>query len=139
MTALTGPIETGRKDGAYVAYPVAAGQKIYKGALLVTRLDGNAYNLRTPAASQPDVFIGIADETVDNTSGANGALLVHVLKTGSYQLAMPGVTVAAIGSAVYGADNATLTATSTNAVLIGYVSEYVDSNDVRVRIDRAIQ
>jgi hypothetical protein len=139
MTALSGPVETGRKDGNVVCYSVAAGQKIYKGSLVVTRLDGQAYNLRTPASGQVDVFIGVADETVDNTTGANGALTIHVLKKGTFQLVYPSATAALIGSLAYGVDTATVSSTSTNAIAIGYVTEYVDSNDVRVLIDRSVQ
>jgi hypothetical protein len=139
MTALTQPFEAGRKDGESVYYPVAAGQLIYKGALVVTRGDGYVYNLRGPAADQNDVFLGLADETVDNVNGSAGALSIHVLKRGSFVKAAVSATQSLVAQAVYGVDDATVSTTSTNAVLIGYVTELIDSATVRVRIDRAVQ
>jgi hypothetical protein len=139
MTALTQAFEPGRTDGKIVSYPVAAGVTIYKGSLLVTRGDGYAYPLRSPAASQPDVFIGIADETVNNSTGVAGALQIHVMKSGVFTLAYSGAVQATVGTAVYGADSGTGSSTTTNAVLVGYAVQLTTSAYIRLRIDRAVQ
>ncbi|MDR3709951.1 MAG: hypothetical protein P4L33_16770 [Capsulimonadaceae bacterium] len=139
MTALIAPREPGRKQGDTVLYGVAAGQKIFKGALVVTRGDGFVYNLRAPAASQPDVFLGLADETVDNTTGANGAASIHVLKTGTYLVSKASAVESDIAQPFYGLDDATVSSASTNAVFVGYATELVDTATIRVKIDRAAQ
>lgn len=139
MSALNAPREPARKQGETVLYGVGSGQKIFKGALVVTRGDGLAYNLRTPEASQPDVFLGVADETVDNTVGAAGAAAIHVLKTGTFLVTKASASIADIAQPFYGVDDATVSSTSTNAVFVGYATEEIDSSTIRIKIDRAAQ
>lgn len=139
MTALSAPYEAARKEGDYVLYSVGASTKIYKGSLLATRADGCVYPVRAPESGQPDVFVGVADETVDNSAGAAAAMGVKTWKKGSFVVAMPGASITNIGSLVYGVDDATVSTTSANAVAIGYVTEFLNASQVRVKIDRAVQ
>jgi hypothetical protein len=148
--ALTAPFEAGRKPGERVDYPVGAGQTIWKGSMLVTRGDGYAYPLRAPASGQPDVFIGFADESVNNVAGgqppfypvvtgAAGALNIETMKTGTYLVNMASASIDDVGSLVYGVDDATVSTTSTNAVAVGYITEVINDAQVRIRIDRCVQ
>ena len=136
MTALTAAFEPARKDGTYVQYPVGASQTIFKGSLLATRGDGYAYPLRAPYSENADIFIGVADETVNNANGSAGAAFVHVWKTGSFTVAKASAALTDIGTLFYGADDATVTATSTNAIPVGYASEVVSGSQLKIRIDR---
>ncbi len=83
MTALTGAYDARRKDGDLIAYPVAAGAHIFKGALLAVAATGLAQAASDAAGL---TFVGVAYESADNTGGAAGALAVRVLKTGVFTL-----------------------------------------------------
>ncbi len=74
MTALTADRNTLARAGNVLSYPVAAGVTIYAGAALV--LDGGYAKPATAAAGL--VGIGRAEEQVDNSAGADGAVNVRV-------------------------------------------------------------
>ena len=137
MSALTAAYEGYRKDGQVQHYGPGA-VNIYKGALVSVRAaDGYAYPSRSGTST--DVFVGVAYESALNSAGSANAFQFRVNKSGSYLF---NTTVAAqtwVGSAVYASDDNTVTQTSTNNQLVGYVTEYVSSTVVRVRIDRAVQ
>lgn len=138
MSATTTPRETLKKAGDIVAYGVGA-VLILKGTLVVIRSDGYLYPLRAPATSQSDVFAGVAFETVDNSAGVAGAKLCRVEKTGAFNFAKASAAQTDIGLvAFYGADNQTVSATTTNAILVGYATQLVDSATLKIRIDRAV-
>jgi len=79
MAALTGPRPhtTRLGDDAVVPFwkiPVAAGVKIYAGALVVIR----AGYARPGATATGDLAAGVAQETVDNSSGSAGDKVIAV-------------------------------------------------------------
>lgn len=72
---LTADRNTPRKDGETIVVPVAANKKIYAGALVAADASGYA----TPGATATTLTaLGRAEESVDNTGGANGAKSVTV-------------------------------------------------------------
>lgn len=77
MTALTQPCATPSEEGVRRQFPVAAGVKIYQGALVVLVAGGWA---SPGAAATGLIAVGRARCTVDNTGGANGAKSVEVDK-----------------------------------------------------------
>lgn len=134
MTALTAAYDAKRKDGKLVAHPVAAGAKVFKGALVAV---ASATGLAQAAADSANlVFVGVAYETVDNTGGGAAAKLLRVQKTGDYTYAKAGAVLADIGKVAFVADDNTVsTAATTNNVLCGVVAGLTDSAHVVVRID----
>lgn len=74
MAALTSPRNTLARDGVDFAYPVAATTKIYAGSMVTLTSTGFARG----GAAGGTKAVGIAVETADNTSGANGDVLVKV-------------------------------------------------------------
>jgi len=118
LTALTQAFEPARKNGGYVLYNVGASQTIWKGSLVVTRGDGYLYPLATPS------------------SGSAGALSCHVWKTGSFLVALGSAAITDLGTEYYGADDATVSTTSTNAVAVGTCTEYINASQIRIRIDQ---
>ena len=77
MTALTQPCATPSEEGIGRQFPVAAGVKIWQGALVVLVAGGWA----SPGQSAAGLIsVGRARHTVDNTEGANGARSVEVDK-----------------------------------------------------------
>lgn len=137
MAALTADYNPLDKEGILVAYPVGAGARIYKGALVSVRSDGYAYPARSGTAT--DQFVGVAIESVDNTGGAAGAKSVRVQKQGTFVYNGTGFTQASVGQAFYAADDNTLTTTATNNQLVGYGVEYISSAKLRIRIDNAVR
>lgn len=78
------------------SYPVAASTKIYRGGALEVNAGGYAV-----PASDAGSFIGLSDEEVDNTNGANGDRTVQVVIESQVELpiAAGGLTAAAIAEA----------------------------------------
>ncbi len=83
MAVLTAERSISRKGAESTGTPplvtreVKGGQKIYKGALVATDATGYAVSGASIQATGLKIW-GIATKTVDNTSGANGALTVDV-------------------------------------------------------------
>lgn len=96
-----------------LSLPVAAGAKIYAGALVVIKAAGYA----APASTAVNlVAVGRADRTVDNSSGADGAVTVPVLAGVSIPLKNSAgadlIGQAQIGAEVYIVDDETVAKTS---------------------------
>ncbi len=133
MTALTQGYDARRRDGALIAYPVAAGGHIFKGGLVAVAASGYA----VPAADAAGLtFVGVAYEEGDNRSGAAGARTVRVLKTGVFTYAKVAASPTDMGKAVFVVDDATVSTAATGTVLAaGIVAGVPDAGHVCVRID----
>ncbi len=133
MTAATKALDTPRKDPNTLAWPVTASTKIYGGTLVAI-----ASGYAVPAGdTSGHVFVGVATDTVDNSSGANAALDVKVQRTGLFQLAYSG-TAPGIGDTVYAVDDNTVgvAATTTNDVKVGVAVTAGASSKVWVDINK---
>lgn len=112
MSANTTDRNTPRKEGELVALPVAAGAKIYAGALVVA----NATGFVAPGSVATTLtYLGCADEYVDNTGGADGAVTVLVRRKAAFKwdnLGADAVTQALLGKTCYIADDQTVAATN---------------------------
>ncbi len=105
MTALAGDRNTARTIGEIGSCGVAATEKIYKGGMVET--DANGYAIAA-AGSAASTFAGVARDTVDNTSGANGAETAEILRTGTYKYAASGMSQANVGDDLYVVDDQTV-------------------------------
>ena len=134
MTALAASYDARRQEGRLVAYKLAAGAKIYKGALVcVTTSTGLA---QTGADAAGVVFVGVAYETADNSGGIAGAKSVRVSKSGEFTYAKAGAAQANVGQTAFVADDNTVsTAATTNSVACGVVTGVVSPALVQIRID----
>ena len=140
--ALTSPYETFEKPGLVVSYKLAA-NKIYKGALVGVNSSGYLVPMAHGTASLK--FMGIANETVDNSAGAAGDKSVNVTKCGSFVIPpASGYTPAIgdLGKEVYAfSDSEVQTSTSglTAQYKVGTIVALETSStgvsSVRVRID----
>lgn len=138
MTAITvAKKSTDRQNGDVLSFKQAA-VTIPEGAIVSVNAAGYATN-GSDAAN--DVFVGIAEETVDNSAGSAGDKSIKVRRTGVYTFVFSGTaTIADVNTLCYISDNQTvaLAATTTNDVLIGRIVEFVTATKVRVDIrDRA--
>ncbi|MCH8274212.1 MAG: hypothetical protein IH851_05430 [Armatimonadetes bacterium] len=141
MAALTKAYETQQKPTVIVSYPVAASTTIYKGALVGVNSIGYVVPMDHATASL--TYMGIAEETVDNSSGSDGDVSVRVSKTGSGVFADAGTaTQADIGQTLnVKTDNevqvGTLSLTNVYAVgtLVALETTSTGATGLRVRID----
>ena len=118
--ALTADRNTAYKDTGLVVHDVAAGAVIFAGALVAV----NAAGYALPAADAAGLRVmGRAEEQVDNSAGADGAVTVTVLEGRVLSLknsAVNAVTEADIGGLVYVEDDETVAgAGGTNSIIAG--------------------
>lgn len=132
MTALAQAYDARRRDGALIAYPVAAGAHIFKGGLVAVAASG-----AVPAVDAAGVtFVGVAYEEGDNRGGASGARKVRVLKTGVYTYPKAGASPTDMGKVVFVVDDGTVSTAATGSnVAAGVVVGVPDAGHVCVRID----
>lgn len=129
MAVLSAPFDIGIKQGDEVRVKMAA-VKIYQGGA-VGVVSGVGYATPLLVATSGMQFIGIALETVDNSTGSAGDKWIRVCRKGLVGFNNSGLSVANIGDAVYfvsGSDDNTVS-TTVSAVRAGYLSAF-DSNDV---------
>lgn len=107
--ALTKDRNTAYINTGVIGVPVAAGAKIYAGALVAVNADGFA----VPGATATGlVYFGRADEYVDNTDFGNGAQVVNVRRGVAFGWANDGsLTQAHLGKTCYIVDDETVAAT----------------------------
>lgn len=141
MAALSRALEVYSKPTIIAAYKMPASTTIYKGALVGANANGYAVPMDHATANL--TFIGIAEETAQNT-GADGEKLVRICKSGSGVFVDVGsATQASIGKEVYAKnDNEVQTGTGglTNQYKVGTIVAIETTATavagVRVRIDR---
>lgn len=142
MASLTQSFETYEKPGIVVSYKMSAA-KIYKGALVGVNSSG--YLAKMDQGTAGLKFVGVANETIDNSAGAAGDKSLNVTKSGSFALkAASGFipTVADLGKEVYANTDwevqiSTVGLTNQYKVgtIVGIETTSTGANGVRVRID----
>lgn len=112
MTALIADRNTPMKDGFLIAVPVAAAKKILAGSLVAA----NATGFATPGAVAATLtYLGRAEESKDNTAGADGAVTVLVRRKMAFKFAnhaADAVTQASLGKPCYIVDDQTVALTN---------------------------
>jgi hypothetical protein len=120
LGALASARDTQERPGDIVQLTLAANAVIYRGALVAVSATGYA----VPGADTAGLtVIGRAEDTVDNTGGADGAAVVNV-KRGCFKFAnsaTAALTIAHVGTIAYAADDETVANTSDNAIKAGLV------------------
>lgn len=111
MTALTAGRNTPYRDGTLYSYPVAAGKKLFAGALAAL----NASGYVTPGAAATGlVAIGRVEALADNSSGSAGDIAATI-RPGIYRWANSSstdtITIAEIGDTCYIVDDQTVAKT----------------------------
>lgn len=109
MPALNRDRNTPQKVAGIIPVPAAANAKVYAGAIVVA----NATGFAAPGSTATGLtYLGRAEESVDNTGGANGALSVQVRRLNAFKWANDGsITQAHQGKTAYIVDDQTLAAT----------------------------
>ena len=139
MAALTSDRNTDYSLGDLLAIPVAAGGRIFAGALVCTGADGYA----VPAADTAGLtFEGVATAQADNRTGDAGDVSVVVRRRGRYKLNYRGaLTQASMAARVYAADDHTVDAANgvANDVQVGRIDKVESSGECWVYVDAAVQ
>lgn len=145
MPTLTVPYESFEKPGLVINYKLT-NAKVFKGGLIALLNTGYAAAISPATASLK--FIGVANETIDNSTGSAGDRAVNVTKCGSFVFkAASGYTptIADIGKEVYAASDwevQVLSSGLTNAykvgTIVGIENTSTGATGVRVRIDNYV-
>lgn len=131
MAALTGDTAaTILRDNELFSFPAAAATQFYKGGLVAI----NASNVLVKASLVAGLkVVGVCQDNVNNSAGANGALQVPV-RRGLFRFTNAGTFVLAdIGTTAYIADDQSVNKTSASNSAVGIVRD-VDSAGVWVEI-----
>ncbi len=135
MAALTEDRNTFKRDGELFNFAVAAGIKIFAGAIVMLNAAGYATK---GATATGQIAVGRANEQVDNSAGADGDKSIDV-EAGVFQFANSGggdlIAITEIGDTCYIVDDQTVAKTdgtgtrSAAGTIVG-----VDSDGVWVRM-----
>ena len=133
MAALTTSLEVDEKQDNLLDLPIVASDIIYRGAIC----KNNAAGFLAPASAEAGAsFAGMAEEEVDNSSGAAGDLNAKVRTRGVFLLTGVSFTQADIGEAVYASDDQTVSITQgANEQEVGKIVELESSTQVWVRLN----
>ncbi|MCX7800056.1 MAG: hypothetical protein N2109_06890 [Fimbriimonadales bacterium] len=141
MASLTKPYEAFERPGIVVSMKLAT-VKAFKGALMAVSTAGYLVPIAPQAAGLK--FVGVANETVDNTDGNPGQRSVAITKAGSFVFKAVGFTPsqADIGKEAYAASDWEVQNSATglgNAYKVGTIVALETTSTgelgVRVRID----
>lgn len=132
MTTLSDAKVRPFSQGDIEQYPVVASDVIYEGAAVGENDSGYAQPLVAGKA-----FLGFAEATVDNSTGAAGAREVRVRTRGRVSLPVTGATAVTANDRplVYASDDDTFTLTASTNTPIGRVSRWVSSGVCVVEFD----
>jgi hypothetical protein len=130
--ALSADRITQRQDPNFQSYPVKAATKIYAGSMVAVGADGFAI----PAVNAANaIVVGVADKTVDNTAGADGALRVSVWR-GVFLLKATSITQAMVGTVMYVVDDETFDdAVGAASIKAGRLIDYVSATSGWILIE----
>lgn len=133
MSGLTADRNTASQRADVISVPVAASTKIFAGSLVAANSTGYA----VPGSTATTLtYLGRADEFIDNSAGANGAVSIRVRRRDAFYFDNSGtdpVTQSDLGKACYIVDDHTVSATSgTNTQSKAGVVVGLDANGVWV-------
>lgn len=117
MAALTKDTNRIYELGDVNEVPVKGGALIYQGAAVGANTSGYAKPIQAG-----DLFLGFAEDPVNNLNGSDGVKNVRIKKRGSILLDISGITLADINKSVYATDDNTFTLVATSAVYVGKIS-----------------
>ncbi len=112
------------------AVSVAAGEKIFKGAVVGCAATGYGRSFQVG-----DTLMGIALDSADNTNGADGDIKVDVKGAGKIVLEFESVTQEKIGSSVYVTDDNTFSLEESGGTYFGAIIRLEDDKNAVVSFD----
>jgi hypothetical protein len=135
MTALTKDVLVNRRGNARThnefAYPVKAGEIVYRGSLVALTGAGAIVRVQTAGAA---VFLGVSDRFLDNTASAAVSVDKVTPQKGTMALTVPSATAANVGAAIYATDDGTVTLTNSGSLLTVGTLAGIDAGQTYVAI-----
>jgi len=138
MTALTSDRNTEYSLGDLLSMPVAAGSRIFAGALVCSNASGYAVRAADSAGL---VFEGVATAQADNRNGAAGDVRVVVRRRGRYRLdCVSSLDQSAVSAQVYAVDDHSVGVASdvSHSVGVGVIDRVESADECWVSIDSAV-
>jgi hypothetical protein len=140
LAALTADLNHPIKDGVIVSQKMAA-VKIYKGAMVGMADEttagvpdtGYVTNLAT-GTTNAMIFVGVAEEMVDNSGGSAGAKSIKVRRTGRFVFPKTSAVQADVSREFYASSNQDLTTTATKNAKVGKCTALIDSSHLEIAI-----
>lgn len=123
MTTLAAAATRPQELGDVGEYSVIASDIIYAGAAV--GLVAGTGHARPLVAG--DKFVGFAEATVDNSSGAAAAKRVRALQRGMVELSISGAVITDVGQPVYAQDDNAFSFSPVAGSFIGFLTRYVSS------------
>jgi hypothetical protein len=135
--AATKDILTNRQEGILFAFPVYQAVKIYAGTMVCI---GASHGYAIPGADAAgNIFVGIAAEQADNSSGNSGDIWIKVWRKGIFELAATSITQAMVGDPMYVVDDQTFDETSPgNSILCGRLVKRISATRGLIDVDVAV-
>jgi hypothetical protein len=125
MTAVTKNTDTVKRDGYQFSAPVKAADNIFQGAMVGI----DSANLAIDYTSADAVAcLGVAEFQANNSSGADGDLMVETRKGTQRFVNGDSIVLSDIGKDAYALDNITITKAA-NGIVIGTIAD-VDAKGV---------
>lgn len=124
MAALKDQNVPRKAPGSGFGFPVLAGVKLFGRTLVAITAAGFAVK---PDHADAVKVVGVSEDAVDNTGGANGDAHVEV-EQGLWNFAVTGATVANVGDAIYAADDNTLQLTNAGGELPAGTLHMIDGD-----------
>ncbi len=103
-------------NGVGFAYPVKAGERVYRGGFCAVTAAGQLQRVQTASSSQ---FVGLASQDYDNSANAAASTDKVTVLRGVYAITVPAATAANINATVYCTDDDTATLTVGSNLPIG--------------------
>jgi len=123
MTTLSSDAPRDYEMGDRNEFPVIAAEIIYEGAAVgLVLATGHARPL-----TSVDIFVGFAEEKVDNSLGAAAILNVRTHKKGAIKLPVSGAVITDVDAPVYAQDDNTFSFIKTSGVFVGFFRRFVAS------------
>lgn len=138
MASLTADRNTEYSLGDLLSLPVAAGSRVFAGALVCSDADGYAVRASDAAGL---VFEGVATAQADNRTGGDGDVRVVVRRRGRYRFdSASSLDQSALSAQVYAVDDHTVGAAGdvANSVGVGVIDKVEDADECWVSIDAAV-
>jgi hypothetical protein len=118
MTNLTADRNLPQRMTKRFGYGLKAGVKLFRGSLVAVTSAGLAVK---PGDVGAAAVVGLSPSLIDNTSGADSALVVEPQR-GIFPLTVPSATHAHIGATVYCTDDNVLTLTASTNLPVGILA-----------------
>ena len=139
MTALTEDKQLEYREGVELSCPVDDGDTIYGGAFVCVNADGY---LVDGADESGLIFMGIALEQKDNSSGSDGDLECQIRRRGLVKATFDNtISQANVGDNAYLVDDQTVDVVGnvTYAIFCGIIAEYIDTTHAWIDIEPAVR